>query len=102
MRALTRPAERNTAMDGCDRTLNDGQVAAALGVSTDTLKQMVKDGQFPESVYVTARTRGWLPKDVESFLYLRSRMGRPPAKLEWSQGKKSSEHPPGEGGVEGE
>ncbi len=50
------------------------QVARALGVSPRTLKKMIRTRVFPDSFPVSEGTRRWLPKDVEAYLHLKSRI----------------------------
>lgn len=69
-----------------DGPLEEVDVARALGISADTLRRLIEDGYFPDAMYVSERTRGWLPEDVKSYLHLRGRIGPrwvskpPPAK----------------------
>ena len=52
-------------------------VARALGVSVDTLDRLIARGEFPDAFDITDRTKGWLQKDVDAYLHLRSRGTKP-------------------------
>jgi predicted DNA-binding transcriptional regulator AlpA len=65
------------------RLLDEAEVAAALGVSVDTLRRLVEEGEFPDGIPVTDRNRKWVEKDIAAYLYMRSRVRKkpdPPAK----------------------
>lgn len=58
------------------------EVCKALGgLHPDTVRTLVKSGEFPEALEVTAQGRVWLRSDVEWFLYgktVKSRLAKKP------------------------
>lgn len=44
---------------------------AATGLSRSTIYNMMKSGEFPQSILLGARAIGWLESDVQQWIYLR-------------------------------
>jgi predicted DNA-binding transcriptional regulator AlpA len=78
--------------DGFGKPLTREDVTYALGISTETLDRLIDLGLFPDAMFITERTKGWVQEDVRSYLYLRGRCGSKTPKT----GGKESEKARGE------
>jgi prophage regulatory protein len=62
-------------MDGesaMDRLLALGEVEHITSLKKSQLYAMMKNGQFPGSLMVTARRRAWLASEIQAFIESRS------------------------------
>ncbi len=51
-------------------------VTKKVGVSRATIYNLVRAGQFPRSIQITANTSGWLEHEVDEWLETRIRESR--------------------------
>ena len=54
-----------------DRLLRLPDVEALVGVKKTTIYALMKQGDFPKCIYVTARTVAWVESDVQAWLQKR-------------------------------
>lgn len=57
-----------------DGALDESATARRLGVHVDTLRRLIEQGEFPPGIPVSPRVKVWLPKDVDAYLHLKSRL----------------------------
>lgn len=62
--------------DDLPRLMDETEVAAALGLSIDTLRRLIEASEFPAAVPVSEGTRKWFPEDIRAYLYLKGRVGQ--------------------------
>lgn len=51
-----------------DKLLSVKEVAEMIGVHITTIQRWIKDGHFPNPVYIGARTKRWMHCDIEEFI----------------------------------
>lgn len=59
-----------------NQRLEESEVATALGISVETLRRLIEAQDFPDRIWITDRTGYWVQKDIDTYLYLRTRVGK--------------------------
>jgi predicted DNA-binding transcriptional regulator AlpA len=65
MNALLEKLSADTALD---RVLDKRETSAFVGVSIPTLDRMVRRGDFPKPLHLSARKLGWQVKTAQAWL----------------------------------
>ena len=53
-----------------DTMLRLPEIVRRTGISASTIKRMVSDGRFPKPMRIGIRAKGWLGRDVRTFIQM--------------------------------
>jgi prophage regulatory protein len=62
------PAASSTSLPEDDTMLRTSVVLRLTGLSMSTIRRMVDDGRFPQPLRIGERAKGWLARDVKSWI----------------------------------